>query len=386
MKARRIAASLLRIASGPHPHSQFLERLRERLVVLDAATARLTRTDRTFAIGVGFSYEKRRLLRFLYPDRRFLFLPSAPNSSRVTKLLHACPEHELWSWSYADPVVEETLRGQKKRWMRVEDGFIRSNGLGVQRAVPHSFCIDRTGLYFDATNSSELEALCLEFDTHAQADLVRRAECLIRFLIQRRVTKYAAGSTGRMQLPRGSVLVLGQVEDDKSILCNPRGLTTNRALVEAALAENDTKTVYYRPHPDVATGIRRSLSKPEELVPQQNVIPADMPISTLFDSAAHVYTISSLGGFEALMRGVQVSTFGGPFYAGWGLTRDYLTFPRRNRTLTVAELFACAYILYPVYFDPKSGRKVQIEDTIAALLVQVAHKSVPDSSIGWSRR
>ena len=32
--------------------------------------------------------------------------------------------------------------------------------------------------------------------------------------------------------------------------------------------------------------------------------------------------MTSLAGFEALLRGRPVTTYGMPFYAGWGLTRD----------------------------------------------------------------
>ena len=35
-----------------------------------------------------------------------------------------------------------------------------------------------------------------------------------------------------------------------------------------------------------------------------------------------VVCMTSLMGFEALLRGIPVTTFGRPFYAGWGLTRD----------------------------------------------------------------
>ena len=33
-------------------------------------------------------------------------------------------------------------------------------------------------------------------------------------------------------------------------------------------------------------------------------------------------TMTSLAGFEALLRGKPVTTHGQPFYAGWGLTED----------------------------------------------------------------
>lgn len=51
------------------------------------------------------------------------------------------------------------------------------------------------------------------------------------------------------------------------------------------------------------------------------------------------------------MRGVKVCTYGGPFYAGWGLTEDKQSFPRRKARLNLDELVAGALLLYPSYYD-----------------------------------
>ena len=40
--------------------------------------------------------------------------------------------------------------------------------------------------------------------------------------------------------------------------------------------------------------------------------------------------MTSLLGFEAMLRGVKVTTTGAPFYAGWGLTRDLGELPARR--------------------------------------------------------
>ncbi|WP_299497043.1 hypothetical protein [uncultured Shewanella sp.] len=54
-----------------------------------------------------------------------------------------------------------------------------------------------------------------------------------------------------------------------------------------------------------------------------------------FHSIDEVYTISSLSGFEALLRGLKVTTMACPFYSGWGLTNDLQPNARRNRKLTI---------------------------------------------------
>jgi hypothetical protein len=67
-------------------------------------------------------------------------------------------------------------------------------------------------------------------------------------------------------------------------------------------------------------------------------------------------TLTSLSGFDALLRGKPVTTYGLPFYAGWGLTTDKAVFPasclaRRTRQLRLDELVAGALLRYPVYWD-----------------------------------
>jgi capsular polysaccharide export protein len=68
-----------------------------------------------------------------------------------------------------------------------------------------------------------------------------------------------------------------------------------------------------------------------------------------------VHTMTSLTGFDALLRGKRVVVYGQPFYAGWGLTEDVLhegaAFARRQRSLTLDELVAGTLLRYPIYWD-----------------------------------
>ena len=90
-----------------------------------------------------------------------------------------------------------------------------------------------------------------------------------------------------------------------------------------------------------------------------------------------VATMTSLAGFEALLRGKPVWTFGRPFFAGWGLTHDTLDFPRRRRTLSVEQLVASALIAYPIYIHPPSGLPCRVEDLVAFL--EQERREAPDA-------
>jgi len=79
-----------------------------------------------------------------------------------------------------------------------------------------------------------------------------------------------------------------------------------------------------------------------------------------------------LAGFEALLRGVSVHTWGTPFYAGWGLTSDHAPpCPRRTRKLSIDELVAGTLILYPTYVAPGSRQIIDVETAVRLLEQQI---------------
>ncbi len=78
--------------------------------------------------------------------------------------------------------------------------------------------------------------------------------------------------------------------------------------------------------------------------------------------------MTSLLGFEALLRGTPVTTLGAPFYAGWGLTRDLGKTPaRRQARPTLPGLVHAALIGYPRYLDPVTGRPCPVEVAVDRL-------------------
>jgi len=89
---------------------------------------------------------------------------------------------------------------------------------------------------------------------------------------------------------------------------------------------------------------------------------------TWFEVVDEVHTLTSLSGFEALMRGIPVHTYGGPFYAGWGLTTDRAGFPGRTRRLSVEGLGGGAPILYAAYHDWVTGHTCTPEAVIHRLI------------------
>lgn len=240
--------------------------------------------------------------------------------------------------------------------VQVEDGFIRSAGLGALLAPSASFVLDGSGMHYDASAPSELEALLT--DAEFPPALLARAARLREAVIAGAVTKYnLTGAAPRLHLPVGRriILVPGQVEDDAAVRRGGARLNTNLGLLHAVRRENPDALLLYKPHPDVEAGMRRGAVPPADAARLADRVLGGVPIAPLYALVDEVHCLSSLAGFEALLRGRRVVTYGRPFYAGWGLTEDRDPPPRRTRRLALDEVVAGALILYPRYRDPVSG-------------------------------
>ena len=258
------------------------------------------------------------------------------------------------------------------RITRVEDGFIRSRGLGAALVPPLSLVTDDLGIYYDPARPSRLEKL-IEARAAPRLDQELRATRLIKSLIAAGLSKYNTGAAPD-QLPEGHrILVCGQVADDASIRLGTSDITTNQALLDAVRATHPDAVILYKPHPDVEAGLRSgALTDPSKAT--QIITGADP--AALLAQVHEVHTITSLIRFEALIRGIPVTTYGAPFYAGWGLTTDRSDVPPRRRAQPNLEALAHAVLIdYPRYFDPIS--KLPCPPEVAVLRLSAGNIPAP---------
>jgi capsule polysaccharide export protein KpsC/LpsZ len=264
----------------------------------------------------------------------------------------------------------------------MEDGFVRSVGLGAAHTLPRSLVLDRSGrLYFDATGPTDLERICAEYDFESDPVLLEEARHCLNLLMQEKISKYnhvpnniAPEQAFERLAPRANgrkrILVIGQVEADASLRQGRAAHLSNLLAVRAALLDHPDADVIFKPHPDDLGGFTKHRPKKstlEEIAQVAKILTTPMTVPDTFACVDHVYTITSLAGFEALLRNKPVTVLGYPFYAGWGLTIDRQTDPRRTRKLTLLQLFAAAYLLYPQYFDPKTCTRSTARATILAI-------------------
>lgn len=283
-------------------------------------------------------------------------------------------------WQYKGPPQIKTFCQRRGiQFHYVEDGFIRSISLGALRTPPMSMVFDKQDMFFNANSPTDLENLLATYDFDSDPPLMERARANLQKLLSTRLSKYNSGETldvnsiyGEKETKR--VLVIGQVERDASIAYGCSRKFSNNDLVWLARRENPDAQVIYKPHPEVMAGTADAMSNPDLVRGVAQVLDQDISLPDAMETIDHVYTITSLAGFEAVLRGIKVTTVGCPFYSGWGLTDDRQPNPRRRRTLTAEHIFAAAYILYPRYMDPTSKEPIDIERSLELLSHMRTHQ------------
>ena len=204
-----------------------------------------------------------------------------------------------------------------------------------------------------------------------------RAEALKNSLLENELSKYNLGgefkksSLKNVKANQKIILIPGQVEDDASIKKGCVDINTNAALIKAVRDDNPDAYLIYKPHPDVVSGNRKGNVDKLTLEEYCDLVLLDASITDCLAVADEVHTMTSLVGFEALLRDLKVVCYGLPFYSNWGLTEDRHRLERRTRKLTINELVAATLIDYPLYINWQSGGFTTPEVIVKQLKEQI---------------
>lgn len=316
------------------------------------ARVRAWREDRKGHVALGMRAWKRGRLQEVFGREKPLLFVKTAEAALSKAQSRGC---DVLVWAGTEPPALVGAPGVK----RVEDGFLRSRGLGADLVPPLSLVTDDLGIYYDPTRESELERLMrAPLPPGGRA----RAERLLTRLLAAGVTKYNLSAGPLPDLGEGRrILVVGQVEDDASIRLGAGQVRTNLALLAAARDANPDARLIYKPHPDVEAGLRPGAIQATDIAGLADVVASRASPLDLIEACDEVWTMTSLLGFEALLRGKPVVCLGAPFYAGWGLTRDLGPVPERRRRAPddhplprpdLLHLVHASLIGYPRYFDP----------------------------------
>jgi len=270
-------------------------------------------------------------------------------------------------WGYKKSGLEAK---EMPKHLLLEDGFIRSLGLGVEGYPAFSIVEDEKGMHYDAKKETTIENILNNYDFENDKKLLSLANDAVNLIKKYKISKY---NLSEMRLPENvkikgkKVLIIAQTAGDNSLKYGRAYEFEPKDIILSALEENPGAKIYVKIHPDVLTGKRKSsidveLAKKHCMVITENTNPI-----MLLEEFDKIYTQTSQMGFEAAFLGKEVITFGMPFYAGWRITKDKLTEKRRKRKLTPLEVFAAAYILYSKYYNPYEKRECDIIETIETI-------------------
>ncbi|MDD2368824.1 MAG: hypothetical protein PHQ90_05940 [Sulfuricurvum sp.] len=316
----------------------------------------------------GFSTWKHAYIELFF-NEKLIFINPLFDKNYLSKALKKGldPQSSIYIWGKRlFPDIEKYAKENGINIFRIEDGFIRSVGLGSDLTQPYSLVVDTRGIYFDPRNPSDLEWI-LETSVF-DSEILERAGKIKQYLIEKRLSKYNIYSDTVLDLPSDKpiIVVPGQVEDDASILLGANGMS-NLELLQQVRANRADGYIVYKPHPDVLVGNRIGNLDESTAMKYCDKIVTEVSIDSVLMHADEVHTMTSLVGFEALIRGIKVVTYGLPFYAGWGLTHDSQVCERRTRKLSIDELCAGVYLLYPRYINPYTLKQCDIEEVLEVL-------------------
>lgn len=332
---------------------------------------------------IGLAPWKRQFIRHYLKshDNEIYFVKHASQADTLD-----CDETtKLLIWSSKFEVVAKAI--QRKYYcqlFKVEDGFIRSIGLGVNYTLPSSLVLDSKGIYFDPNQPSDIEYLLANYQFDNAT--LKRAQSLTELIISKKISKYntttSVSNLARINTEQFTILIPGQVANDASIVLGCPDIADNLSLIRRVREENKSAQIIYKPHPDVISGRREGAIDKKLVLEYCDAVVDHISISDCLRQVDEVHTMTSLVGFEALLREIPVHCYGVPFYAGWGLTIDKIEHKRRSRRLSVRELVAGAILLYPRYFNWERKEFTTPESVIATLSESITnskeHRTILD--------
>ena len=343
----------------------------------------LVAANRPIAAAFGFAHWKRDTVDpLLWGGRPVPFRPA-----RIAELERLPADALVAVWKGRVPATFlDRLEHGPWRVLEVEDGFIRSVGLGADCVPPLSIVADDLGIHYDCRRASRLEQMLAQ--GHFPPEELDRARRLRDRLVREGISKYGVGAGTALPRPGGEgqrhILVVGQVEDDRSVRFGSPEVRSNLELLRRVRAMAPDAFLVYRPHPDVEAGHRRGAIPREAALDIADQVDSASPISALIGMVDEVHVISSLAGFEALLQGKPVTAHGMPFFAGWGLTRDLVAVPaRRGAKRTVEQLVAATLLQYPRYLDPVTNLPCTAEILVRQIVSGARRQN---AALVWLRR
>lgn len=263
-------------------------------------------------------------------------------SKRINSLGQEKTKIIVWGYKYSELIQEIQQAYPKIQIIRVEDGFIRSYGLGSDFFPPLSLSFDTGHLYYVHTEQGKSDF----FGLLNQEPHIKRVHALRNKIQEHHITKYNIETLEELDIKTSKkiIFVPGQVAGDASLMHGglPAHLKTDYDLLKQVRQDYPDSYILYKPHPDVYLGGRQEGEKDHQCSEFYDQIITDVSIISCIKAADKIITLTSQAGFDALIHGKSVHCYGHPFYKA---------FTDNNN---VEQLIHTALIEYPIYKDEKT--------------------------------
>jgi hypothetical protein len=258
----------------------------------------------------------------------------------------------------------------------VEDGFLRSKNIGLSGESGLSIILDSKTAYYDARKASQLEDLL-----NSKIQLTNKQEIrvtnLINEIAQYRLSKYNHAPDVKLEIGNKhskKILLIDQRFGDMSVEAGLADETSFQNMLLNAINDYPEYEILIKRHPDAVSGGKSSYFNDSNVgftkhLNRVYLIDYEVNPHSLFDIVDKVFCVTSGMGFEALIQGKEVHTYGMPFYAGWGVTIDQLESERRTAKRSINDIFHFSYIICSRYYDPINKKGGEIEQVINYLKI-----------------
>lgn len=291
-----------------------------------------------------------------------------------------------WGNKETSHKAQSYAKRNKLPYVAFEDGFLRSIRPGSSE-LPLSIVMDRTGIYYDSTRPSDLEALVRKRISLSRNEVF--ANIVLDTLRGHKLSKYNdfVGDNTQVSMKLNdsrskNILVVDQTAGDASILWGNAKASSFLDMLECAVSENLDCSIVVKTHPEAIVGskaghidknainklakrcsaFRKALREDRILLISDRVNPW-----VLLERCSKVYCVSSQLGFEGLMAGCEVHCYGVPFFAGWGLTQDRIATHRKRGQASLPDLVAAVYADYCIYYDHNNGEFISFSEAASKL-------------------
>lgn len=312
-----------------------------------------------------------------------LYLPELLNFSKMIKPkneIEASLCDEVIQWGITESnnkkSVSNLMRKFGKKPFIIEDGFIRSVGIGLSKepALSITLCGSNTA-YYDSYNASSFEEV-LNSDRVFTDEELMKAKNTIGLITENHISKYNDSpylpvSIGRTDARK--VLVVDQRYGDQSVVCAKANENDFQIMLVDAIRDNPDADILIKRHPDAVKGDKGSYFSDANVdftrdINNVHLIDYDIHPHQLLEMVDKVYVCSSGLGFEALMYGKEVICYGVPFYSNWGVTVDKKNEERRIKNRTINEIFYVSYIECSRYYSPELEAVCDIDECIEYII------------------